>query len=62
MKKNKFYTCHSGAPSDEIYNKMIKSIIIHIKKKLYKNKLKFDFFNKKNYYKYRDKNTSIDIH
>lgn len=62
MKKNKFYTWHSGAPSDEIYNKMIKSIIIHIKKKLYKNKLKFDFFNKKNYYKYRDKNTSIDIH
>lgn len=62
MKKNKFYTWHSGAPSDEIYDKMIKSIIIHIKKKLYKNKLKFDFFNKKNYYKYTDKNTSIDIH
>lgn len=62
MKKNKFYTWHSGAPSDKVYNKMINSIINHIKKKINRNHLKFDFFAKKNYYTYTNKNISIDIH
>ena len=46
MKKNKFYNWHSGAPSDKEYNEMIKEIISRIKKKISKNRLNFDPFEK----------------
>ena len=62
MKKNKYYNWHSGAPSDELYIKMVEDVISNTKKILKKNKLTLNPFkvlsSKKSYNKY----ISTDIH
>ena len=62
MKKNKYYNWHSGAPSDEMYLKMINEVILNIKKVIKKNKLKLSPFkilrSENSYQKY----ISTDIH
>ena len=45
MKKNKYYNWHSGAPSDKEYNEMTEAVS-RIKKKIIKNRLNFDPFEK----------------
>ena len=62
MKKSKFYNWHSGAPSDELYNKMINKIINKDNKKLKENKIDMNPYlalnDESSFYKYK----SIDIH
>ncbi len=62
MKKNKFYNWHSGAPTDKEYNEMIKEIISRIKKKISKNRLNFDPFEKIEKNKLIKSYKSLDIH
>jgi transketolase len=62
MKKNKFYNWHSGAPSDELYDEMIATILKKTKKKLKESKIDINPFavldGKSSFYKYK----STDIH
>ena len=62
MKKNKYYKWHSGAPSDNLYNEMIITMIENIKKKLriYKIKMKpFQIIKSQSLF---SKYKSLDIH